>query len=96
MLVLFRNRRFIYYILLCNLLTNPAINIIIFVVSYFFPGAYYPVLTSLEIAVIIIEAGILKLLCEFNAKKSLLVSFVLNTFSYSVGLLLFPILKSLI
>jgi hypothetical protein len=91
MLMLFRNWRYFYYILLCNLLTNPAINIILYVVYYFFPSAYYSALISLEIIVVLIEARILKLLCGFTVKKSLLVSFVLNAFSYFVGLLLFPI-----
>jgi hypothetical protein len=80
----------VYYVFLCNLLTNPAINLIALGVGDILGDFWYRLsIIILEIGVVIVEAYIIHLLCGFKAKKSVLISTVLNSLSYGGGLLFF-------
>jgi hypothetical protein len=100
MLLLFRKWKYVYYSLLCNLLTNPALNLILASVYIIFGGAIsgcnYIIIGILEIAVVFIEAHVYKLLCGFEHTKALWVSALLNAVSFGAGALiqhlLFPFL----
>ncbi|QNU68665.1 hypothetical protein EHE19_009840 [Ruminiclostridium herbifermentans] len=82
-----------YYVFLCNLLTNPAINLLALGAGYIFDVFGYKLtILILEIAVVIIEAYIIRLLCGFKVKKSVLISLVLNSLSYGIGLLFYSLL----
>ena len=86
---LFGGKGRLYPVFLCNLLTNPALNVIIILVTGLFgAGAYWPCLVLLEIAAVLIEARVLWLLCGLSAKKALAISLALNAASFCVGLLL--------
>lgn len=86
----FHKRDYIYYSLLCNLLTNPALNVLLLIVVRVWGTAYYTVaLAALEIAVVLIEARVMGLLCGFRPAKALLVSCAMNAGSFLTGLLLF-------
>lgn len=89
MLAITKKPRDIYYSFLCNLLTNPALNAVLFL-AVFFGGAglYTPLLAVLEISVVFIEALIYRTLAGWKIKKSLLISLILNGASLCVGLLL--------
>jgi hypothetical protein len=82
----------VYYVFLCNLLTNPALNLITFGIGHIWGSFWYKLsLIVLEIGVVFIEAYIIHSLCGFKAKKSVLISTVLNSLSYGGGLLFFAI-----
>jgi len=87
--LLFRRRDFVYYSVLCNLLTNPLLNLTLLLVVRLWGIEYYPAaLIALEIAVLLAEAFVLRLLCRFPPLKALLVSGLTNAVSFICGLLI--------
>jgi hypothetical protein len=93
MALLFRRRDFIYYTALCNLLTNPALNLLLHGMVYRFGAAcYWPALLALEFVVWFAEAGILKQLCGFRLNKAMAVSLLLNFSSFLIGEILGAVL----
>ena len=78
---------------LCNLLTNPALNGILFLLTGFgiisTAEAYYVMLAVMEIIVVAVEALCYRLMCSWNFGKALAVSAALNAASFAVGLLIF-------
>lgn len=89
MFLIFRSKQFVYYIFLCNLLTNPALNLITIQMGKGFGILWYRVvLLILELAVVIIEARIIHTLCRFKAKKAILISFILNLASFCCGIII--------
>ncbi len=89
MFIWFRKPRYMYYTLLCNLLTNPAMNLVLLLLTqYFGPAVYLPALVMLEIAVVLAEAFVLAYLTDFRFRKAFLVSLVLNASSYFAGMLI--------
>lgn len=94
MALLFRRLDFVYYSLLCNVLTNPVLNLILLVAVHLGGLAcYYPVLVVLEITATTIEAYVLKLLCRFRYGKAIAVSCLLNLTSFVIGILCYGVLK---
>ena len=90
--LIFRNRKVIYYSFLCNLLTNPALNLIIFaVLAAFGEKYYYAALIPLEISVVFIEAYIYRVLGNFTFKKAFLTSFIANAVSCGIGFAMYAI-----
>ena len=88
-LIIFRQKKYVYYCLLCNLLTNPAMNLLLSIfVSLFGVRTYYPVLIPAEIAVVFIEAAVYNYICGFGMRKSVLLSAFLNVISFAAGVLL--------
>ena len=86
----FLRKKYVYYSVLCNLLTNPTLNLLLSISVIFFGArAYYPVLIAAEIAIIFIEAGVYNYICGFGMKKAVMVSAFLNILSFTAGLLLF-------
>ena len=64
--LLFRKKIYVYYSLLCNMLTNPLLNLLLlFTVKILGQESYFLSLIVLEIAAIITEAIIYELLCDF-------------------------------
>jgi len=88
-LIIFRQKAYVYYCVLCNLLTNPAMNLLLLIfVSLFGLRAYYPVLIPAEIAVIFVEAAVYDYICGIGMKKAVKLSAFLNVISFSAGLLI--------
>ncbi|MCL2322142.1 MAG: hypothetical protein FWC47_08570 [Oscillospiraceae bacterium] len=85
--IIFRHLKYIYYSLLCNILTNPALNLLLLYSNRFGPEAYYLTFLFGEIAVVFIEAYVYNYICRFGFKKSIILSFVLNVLSCGVGFL---------
>lgn len=84
----FRTRPTVYAVFLCNLLTNPAVNLLLWMgVSAWGLGAYWPLLAALEAAAVAVEAAVLRLLCRWTVRRAALVSLLLNALSCGVGLL---------
>ena len=84
---LFRKPRFVYYSVLWNLLTNPALNLSLLLAA-FFGAAYAPSVLIGEACVLFAEALLIRMLLELPAKKALLLSLLLNTASFLTGLVL--------
>jgi len=87
-LIIFRQKKYAYYCVLCNLLTNPALNLLLsIIVSLFGTSAYYPVLIPAEIAVVFIEAVAYDYICGFGMGKAVKLSAFLNAISFAAGVL---------
>jgi len=87
MALLFRSRRFVYYSFLCNLLTNPALNLLLTLcVTLLGVSWYWPALAVLEVAVVLAEAYVYRLLCGFTFVKAFGVSALLNLTSFLAGI----------
>lgn len=85
----FRRRDYVYYSVLCNLLTNPALNLLLLGIVWLVGDWYYPaVLIALEILAILVEAWVMRLLCGFRPAKALLVSGIVNAGSLLTGMLI--------
>ena len=88
-LIIFRQKEYVYYCLLCNLLTNPAMNLLLILfVSIFRMSVYYPVLIPAEIAVVFVEAVVYDYICGFGMRKAVILSAFLNAISFAAGILL--------
>lgn len=88
--LIFRRRKYVYYSFLCNILTNPTLNLALLVlVNYTGLKYYYTTLAILEIITVIIEAGIWRLLCRFPFLKALSFSLLLNLASFLAGVVLY-------
>lgn len=91
--LLFRSREMVYYSFLCNLLTNPTLNLLLLVaVRLWGYSAYGFVLLILELAAIFVEAYVLKLLCRFSNRRAVAVSGFLNVLSCVMGMLIYEAL----
>ena len=88
-LIVFRQKKYAYFSALCNILTNPALNLIL-ALSVYYLGmrAYYPTLVAGELAVICVEAAVYTYICGLKAVKSVLLSTLLNGASFATGILI--------
>ncbi len=82
--LLFRSRRVCYITLLCNMLTNPPLNVILLLAMRHLP-LYWALLCALEIAVVCVEAYLYRDLADLPKKKSYAVSLLLNGASLFCG-----------
>lgn len=90
--LLFRRHDFVYYSFLCNLLTNPAVNLLlVLAVTALGTAFYYPALAVLEISAVIIEAYVYRMLCGFKTSKALWVSALANAASFLAGFLFYSL-----
>ncbi len=86
MALLFRRLDYVYYSLLCNLLTNPMLNLLLLVVVNLIGiSIYAAALIILEIVVFLVEAMILKKLCRLSLKRACGISVMLNICSFLSG-----------
>ncbi|MEW5822055.1 MAG: hypothetical protein AB1782_17810 [Cyanobacteriota bacterium] len=83
----------IFAIFLINLITHPTLNIFIhFCITYNLLPLNILTITLLEIAVALIEWGLLVYVFGLKSiKKLFLLSFTMNTASYLSGLFIFPL-----
>ena len=87
--IIFRRKEHVYYSILCNLLTNPALNLLLAgSVRFLGESAYFPVLAAAELAVVFTEAAVYKYICGFGMKKSVILSAFLNSVSFATGILM--------
>ena len=72
-LLIFKRKDYLYYSVLCNLLTNPVLNLLLLTVGYFFDDTiYYVVLVIAEIVVVVVEALLYRILVDLQIKKAML------------------------
>ena len=87
---LFKSKRLVYAVFLCNLLTNPPLNLLLLIYyNYISQNYYWLAVAILEITVVVIEAFALRALMKYTFKKTLLLSLLFNACSFSAGLILF-------
>lgn len=92
--LLFRSRRFCYITLLCNMLTNPPLNVILLLAMRNLP-LYWALFCALEITVVCVEAYLYRDLTDLPKKKSYGVSLLLNGASLFCGSALLLLLSRL-
>ena len=96
MFLLFRSLRFVYYSVLANLLTNPALNVLLSLVTTLLgASAYLPALILLELAAVAAETLVYRTLCDFKPLKALGVSALLNAVSFGLGFALSGVIPGL-
>ena len=89
-LLIYRRFKYAYYVMLLNVLTNPALNLImLFYFTYKGYTGYYMLLYVLEAAVVITEGLIFARLADKKAWEGLVVSMALNMSSYLFGVWIF-------
>jgi hypothetical protein len=94
MLALYRRLDFAYYTVLGNLLTNPALNVLVALGVYVAgPTAYGPVLGALELLAVLVEAYVLRMLCRWKTGHAVGISLLLNAASFGAGFLVFRLLS---
>jgi hypothetical protein len=73
--------------ILINLITNPTLNLILFLGNQIYDHFInIPIIITIEILVIIVEAFLIKTLTQKQTlKKAFLISFVINTISFCIG-----------
>lgn len=88
--ILFKSKEMMYSVFLCNLLTNPISNLILVQISDVISPQWYIVcLAFMEIGIVIIEAFIMRILCDFNHRKALQLSILFNSASLFSEIILY-------
>ena len=88
--LLFKQKGLVYAVFLCNLLTNPLLNIILLLYYNFISREYYWLVVGfLEISVLFTEAFLIKAMVKYTFRKSLALSLLFNGASFVLGLLFF-------
>ncbi len=104
LLLMEKPREWFKPVLLCNVLTNPILNMIlpaVYAFTYVFDMrtggvASFLILLVLELGVVFLEAWMLGVFIDAPFRKRLKVSFGLNAFSFVWGLILTPALSTLL
>ncbi len=74
----------------CNVATNPLLNVVMLLVSAWLSRAFYfPVLIVLEVAVVLAEACLYHRMLNKGMLRCVLFSLVANGISFSAGLVLY-------
>ena len=87
-LLWFRRWDYVYFSLLCNLLTNPALNLLLALLVGNCGLPYGGTVAVLEVLAVLVEARVYRMLCPFTRGQALAVSLVCNAVSFGAGLLL--------
>lgn len=88
-----RTRELLVTVTLMNLITNPALNLALILVTTYARATYYPTLVAGEAIVFSAEALILHLTLRLSGSRAALVSLILNLSSFLIGTILTPILS---
>lgn len=87
MLLLRRSWRDAYAVTLCNLLTNPVMNLLLMLlVRWLGRGAYWPALFVLELGVFFTEGLLLPKMTTLSGRQGFFYAAVLNGASLALGL----------
>ena len=88
LLLIARRPRLHYACLLANLLTNPALNLLLLLIGGPFPRLYWPALVLLELAAVAAEAWVYRSLTDWPRRRAFLLSLGLNAASFGLGALI--------
>ena len=86
-----RNRKDIYSIIFINCITNIIINYIMNTIKYFIYSniIIYIILAIFEVIVVLVEYKFYKRNLEYKRINPLILSIILNTLSFSIGILIY-------
>ena len=85
-----RSKKELGTVILINVITNPLLNYLILINSYFHLVKQTGVLTlALEVCVVFAEWRLLLWVLRLGVKRMLVLSLIMNTCSYLAGLLIF-------
>ena len=85
----FRERKYTLAIAAVNVLTHPVLNYLLFLLGYLGADVTLPLITILEVLVVIVEWQLLVFAFGNPKGRFLLTSVLGNTASFLVGLLIF-------
>lgn len=92
LLLWFRSKRMLYACLLCNLLTNPALNVLLILLVQWLGGlAYLPCLLVLEAGAILAEGWVYMRMCRLRYLSAWGISAVANVISVLAGMAIYPL-----
>ena len=87
--ILTKKKKFFYYSFLCNILTNPAMNLLLIISVKILGCEFYCFsLFLLELYVVTIEAIVYQLLCKWNTARTIIISTTLNSVSCLCGIII--------
>ncbi|MBE6137514.1 MAG: hypothetical protein E7176_03865 [Erysipelotrichaceae bacterium] len=85
-----RRKNILLYSILINLITNVPLNLFLYLYDYKSELIYWLIVLLLEILILFIEA-VLYFIAIKKIKKSFICSFICNSYSFLIGLLIFII-----
>lgn len=88
LLLIARSPRLHYACLLANLLTNPALNLLLIALYNRLPRLYGPAVPLLELAAVAAEAWVYGSLTNWPRRRAFLLSLGLNAASFGLGWLI--------
>ena len=83
-----RSLRLHYACLLANLLTNPALNLLLIAVYRLLPRLFVPALLLLELAAVAAETWAYRSMLDWPRRRAFLLSLALNAASFVLGSLI--------
>ena len=87
-----KNLKLFVVVSIINIITNSSMNLILLTTRSDF--YYYLILSIFEVSVVFLEALVVTLILKYKYTSSLLFSFIANTSSFLVGLLINQIVKT--
>ena len=88
LLLIARSPRLHYACLLANLLTNPALNLLLIALYNRLPGLFWPALILLELTAVAAEAWAYRSVMNWARRRAFLLSLGLNAASFGLGSLI--------
>ena len=92
MILDYKNLKLFVVVSIINIITNSSMNLILLTIRSDF--YYYLILSIFEVSVVFLEALVVTLILKYKYTSSLLFSFIANTSSFLVGLLINQIVKT--
>lgn len=92
MILDYKNLKLFVVVSIVNIITNSSMNLILLSTRSDF--YYYLILSIFEVGVVFLEALVVTLILKYKYTSSLLFSFIANTSSFLVGLLINQIVKT--
>ena len=92
MILDYKNLKLFVVVSIVNIITNSSMNLILLTIRSDF--YYYLILSIFEVGVVFLEALVVTLILKYKYTSSLLFSFIANTSSFLVGLLINQIVKT--
>ncbi len=87
--LIYKQRKYVKYSVICNVLTNPALNLIMTLSAPLLSrAAGYGLLALLELAAVAAEGFVYRALTDKSLTRCLLLSLVLNAVSFLLGVML--------
>ncbi len=91
-----RNKKLFLNVILVNIITNPALNILLRYTQDYFKEIYFIYVIFLEITVVIIEWLFLKFRLKELKLPFFLISFTINSVSFLSGLWIYELFREIL